>query len=161
MFRAQVGLQIIRLTYHGDRFRASLWAFLGCYWRPLVALAPLGAPKVPTDDWFVELGGGLAIQGRLQTDQNGFEDRRNLFNGPSGGPPDPSWCRPPVLWGAWGRFGSIWGQVCIHLGIILGQMLLIWTCGVSTLNQVEAQVTQVGLICGWSLQEFKCLLLNL
>ena len=54
--------------------------------------------------------------------------------------------------------GLIRGHLCIHFGIILGQMLLIWRCGVSTLNQVEAQVTQVGLICGWKLQEFELFL---
>ena len=142
MFRAQVGLQNIRLTYHGDRFRASLGAFLGCYWRPLVALAPFWAPKMPTDNKFVELGSVWQSKGGLQTDQNRLEDRRNLFKGPSGCPLGPSRCRPQVLCGDWGRFGVNLGTLVYPFWNHFGQMLLIWRCGVSTLNQLEAQMTR-------------------
>ena len=48
-------------------------------------------------------------------------------------------------WGLGAVLGSIEGHLCLNFEIMLGHMLLIWRCGVSTFNQAEAQVTQVGL----------------
>ena len=76
---------------------------------------------------------GLGIQ-EWAPNGTSFEDRHNLFKGPSGGPPDPSWCRPQVFWGPGAVVGWIWGQFGFHCGIILGQMLLFWRCGVTAIS---------------------------